>query len=266
MIRRLARAVFFWPAALVMAAGRALVTLADKPVGRLTIRPVFRLFCRVALYARPLRFLRSASHQIVPADDISALLRKEAIIAAIPCACRAGRTRCGHPLHAPHESDTCLSFGLAAVLQIGSGLGKRMDAGRVRDLFERAAASGMVHHAIYSMGLLLEVCNCCSETCTAIRAYRSGIPEAVRPAPRVAVRRATCDGCAGRAARVCAQICPYGKQPGDPGCLGCGLCARHCPREAVCMVPRAQAAKPIPGRRGAPASETVLLEEGREGK
>ena len=219
----------------------AVLALAETPIGRVTIRPFFRVFCRFVLYARPFHFLRETSQQVFTTEDISRILQHSKIIAVIPCACRVGKRSCGHPLHKEHEPETCISVGLAAVLQIGSGIGRRINADEVQALCQRASESGLVHHAVYSMGALLEICSCCPETCAAIRGYRSGIPEAVRPSKYIAARGPECNGCSSNEVKICEAICPYGKAPSDPECLGCGLCARHCPQKAIRMIPRAAA-------------------------
>ena len=240
MIRtQLTRAVFLWPAVFVIRVGIAILTLAESPVGRLTIRPLFRVFCRFVLYARVSLLFRRNAQYVYPTHEVARILQDQNIIAIIPCACRAGSFACQHPLHKPHESNTCLSFGLAALWLIGSGLGKRIDEQEAQRLFSRAADSGLVHHVIFSMGMPLEICNCCAETCAAIKAYQSGIPEAVRPSGYVAIRGPACNACSGRRGRLCVQICPYEKEPATSQCLGCGLCARRCPQQAITMVPHA---------------------------
>lgn len=230
--------LLFWPAILLTRAGIAILRVGGKPVARFTIRPLFRLFCCVLLYARPLLLLRQSSQHTVSAEKVSSLLENQKIIAVIPCACRAGRARCSLPLHKPHDRDTCISLGLAAVFQVGSGLGRRIDPQEAHMIFARGSRSGLVPHVLYSLGSVQEICNCCPETCAAIMAYKSGIPEAIRPSEHIATRGSECSGCSGRSDKVCADICPYGKEPSTPGCLGCGLCAMYCPEQAVHMFPR----------------------------
>lgn len=240
-LRHLTQTLLFWPSVLVIRAGVTLVSLAETPIGRISIRPLFRVVCLLLLYARPIALLRENSQSVIPIDDISAIIQDQKIIAVIPCACRAGRAPCNHRLHKPHESEVCVTVGFAAVLQLGSGFAKRIDVADAQALFERAADSGLVHHVIYSMGQMLEICNCCSETCAAIKAHHSGIPEAVRPSKYIAVRGPRCNTCSGTPWRICEALCPYGKEPSNPGCFGCGLCARHCPQDAIHMVLRTDA-------------------------
>ena len=233
MRERIARLLLFWPAVLLLRVGTLLVTLSDKPVGRFTLRPLFRLFCHAVLYVRSVQLLREKAQHVLPTECLCDILKRQRVIAVIPCACRGAKIQCSQPGHKAHAVDTCISLGMAAVLQIGSGLGSRLSAQEAVALCQRAAQSGQVHHALYSLGALTEICNCCAETCLAIKAYRSGIPEAVRPSGFVAIRGAECDGCADRLARLCEEACPYSRASSTSGCLGCGLCARLCPKQAI---------------------------------
>jgi len=232
----LSRALFFWPVAVTIGLGRGLISLSDTGAGRVLLRPVLRVVARFVLYARSLPIVRPKGQQVVPPGTLHALLASEKEIAVIPCACRALARRCRHPLHGPHESETCLSFGLAAILQRMSGLGRKLTVEEAQQLCDDAAASGMVHHAIMTFGLLAEVCCCCLESCTVLAAYHRGLKGVVRPSGLRPVRTDACDGCKGRPERMCVAICPYGQRPESEGCVGCGLCAVHCPRGAIQMV------------------------------
>lgn len=231
----LSRALFFWPTAAAIALGRGLISLSDTAGGRVLLAPILRAVGRFILYARSLPILRPRSQQAMPPDVLNELLVSHEEIAVIPCACRATTARCDHPLHGPHESATCLSFGLAATLQRMSGLGQKVTVEEAQRICNDAAASGMVHHAIMTFGLLVEVCSCCVESCTVFAAYHRGLTNVVRPSGLMPVRTDDCDGCSGKAERMCVEICPYDEGPGSDGCVGCGLCAVHCPRQAIQM-------------------------------
>ena len=44
--------LFFWPTTLLIHAGVMLLALNRTSVGRVTVRPAFRLFCRFVLYGK----------------------------------------------------------------------------------------------------------------------------------------------------------------------------------------------------------------------
>ncbi len=233
---KLARLLLFRPAALAIAAGRWLASLADTRVGRVTLRPVLRLFARTVLYARSLPLTRPRTQQAVTTPTLLELIEEHEHVAVIPCACRATAPPCRHELHGEHRMDTCLSFGLVAVLQRMGGVGRRVSRREAKRICRAAADSGQVPHAIYSLGILAEVCNCCVESCTALAFYHGGMPGAVRPTGLKALRTDACAGCRERGGPICERICPYEQRPGADDCVGCGLCAWHCPNEAIRMV------------------------------
>lgn len=246
-LRAAARALLLWPTAFALWLGRGLIALSDTLPGRVLLRPPLRFIARFILYARALPVLRPQWQQVMPTGTLQELLASEKDIAVIPCACRAMAPRCTHPLHRPHDSETCFSFGLTALFQQLSGLGRKVSSEEARSILDRAAASGMVHHGILSFGLLAEVCCCCPwQGCTVFAAYRSGYRNAVRPSRLTPLRTDACDDCVGRPGRVCVQICPYAQGPGTAGCVGCGLCAFHCPRQAIEMLAKAKPGANLP--------------------
>lgn len=238
LMRKLARLLLFWPAALAIRLGRAVISVSDTAIGRFTVQPPLRLIASWVLYARSLPVVRPGKHDVLTPGTLEDLIKKQEEIAVMPCPCRAIAPECRHPLHGYHEPETCLSFGLVAIVQRMSGLSRKVTGEEAARICRGAVESGMVHHGIMSFGVLAEVCNCCVESCSVLSAYRHGIEMIVRPSGLMAVRTDACDGCRDREGRVCREICPYAVEPGADECVGCGLCAYHCPTKAIEMVSR----------------------------
>jgi len=240
--RIVSRILLFWPTALAIWLGKLLIILSDTPPGRFTLRPILRAFTRWILYARSLPILRRSNPaQALPTSGLEKLISSAQHIAVLPCACRATHPKCSHPLHKLHNGETCLGFELTAIFQELSGVGRKVTAEEALRICETSAQSGLVHHAILSFGMLTEVCNCCEESCSIFIALRRGIPNVLRPSGWVPVRGTECDDCQGRPQRICVEICPYAEGPGSEGCMGCGLCAYHCPNQAITMLPESSA-------------------------
>ncbi len=242
-----ARILLFWPTALVIGLGKLLIILSDTPLGRFTLRPIFRTFTRWVLYARSLPALRRRNPtQTLPTGALKELISSARYIAVLPCACRATGHKCSHPLHKFHNGETCLGFGFSAILQELSGLGRKVTVEEALRICEISAQTGLVHHAILSFGMLTEVCNCCKDSCSVFLALRRGIHSVVRPSGWIPVRGNDCDACENRPQRICVEICPYAEGPGSLACMGCGLCAYHCPNQAIKMVPKSSSfGKPL---------------------
>ncbi len=138
------------PTVLAIRQGKLLLTLSKTRPGKYTIRPLFRIFCRFVLYVKPYFVESRRINNVVTTLQLSQLLKDKNIIAVIPCVCRNGRTKCSNPCHTEHEPESCLSFDIAALIQIGSGLGKRLSVTEAQELCQRAASTGLAHHAIFS--------------------------------------------------------------------------------------------------------------------
>ncbi|NLG65956.1 MAG: 4Fe-4S binding protein [Actinobacteria bacterium] len=179
-------------------------------------------------------------------DTLSEMLKKEDIIAVADCYCRSTKRAigegCNHPLR------TCFYFGEIALLQLSSGRAERLDYDEAMQILRTCEDAGLVHTVDNNGDRLGVMCNCCPCSCPVIRSWRLGGTNVLAPSRFIAAHdRTTCTHC-----DACIEICPMDAiEPGASGlaidsarCIGCGLCASHCPSGSMRMVPR-EAAPPM---------------------
>lgn len=192
-----------------------------------------------------------ARPQILPHDDLRAMLERARSFRVAPCICRKERALEGHPCS--HTSETCLAFSTRENAYEryppGGRVIRREEALRV---LEAAEEEGLVHCTYNVRDEPMFVCNCCSCCCGFLRGISEfHAPHFLARSSVVALIDAeACTGCG-----LCAdQRCPMhaiadtgdGYQVCDERCIGCGVCATGCPAEAVRLRERPGADSPLP--------------------
>lgn len=130
-------------------------------------------------------------------------------LVAFDCPCRSARVNPCLPM------DVCLVVGdpfATFVLEHHPSHSRAITRQEAVEILEAEAERGHVHHAFFKHAMLdrfYAICNCCSCCCGAIWAQRNGTPMLVS---------------SGYVARVDADLC-----------VGCGVCAKKCPFDAVSL-------------------------------
>jgi len=188
--------------------------------------------------------------QVLPMEEIQALVMKASSVVRMPCACRWTISR--------KEERCCyaLSYGPDAWYKgFDMGyFGKSSDEGlesvspdAAVQQMEELEDSGAVH-SIWTMmtPFIGAVCNCSASDCMGIRTLTGVGAQILARAEHVAtVERTICTGCG-----LCSGLCQFGaigseKREGSQAavidaekCYGCGLCRRACVAGAISLVPR----------------------------
>jgi electron transport complex protein RnfB len=173
-------------------------------------------------------------------EKMSEFIKTSRKIAVINCACRV-KKKCQHPL------ETCLVFDYYAEFMVEKGSGRYLSEEEALELLEKSEDAGLVHSSTNTQTRPQFICNCCTCACMILR----GLTELHNPR---AIARSNflpsrndelCTKC-----KRCVEICPlnankYHAEHDDQGerilffeerCIGCGLCAHHCPNGAIKMV------------------------------
>jgi Pyruvate/2-oxoacid:ferredoxin oxidoreductase delta subunit len=182
----------------------------------------------------------SADLMIMPYEKLSEFIKTSRKVAVINCACRTKKT-CDHPL------ETCLVFDYSADFMVERGFGRYLTIAEALALLDKCEKAGLVHSTLNSQTKPTFICNCCTCACLILRGLSElHNPRAIAKANFLPVRDdALCSKC-----KRCIDICPmkahvyhapHDNQPErilflEERCIGCGLCAYHCPKKAIKMV------------------------------
>jgi Pyruvate/2-oxoacid:ferredoxin oxidoreductase delta subunit len=132
---------------------------------------------------------------------------------------------------------TCILAGPEARRRNKNHPEQKLSIEQATYLLESCFEKNLIHNAIYVLGHLVEICNCCKCCCVPILGVKKGF-KSLRPSHFMAVKSDDkCTICGS-----CKSICPFdsisnGKINTDK-CYGCGLCAYKCPEKAINMVKR----------------------------
>ena len=177
---------------------------------------------------------------IFPFEKMSEFIATSRKIAVINCACRT-KKKCIHPI------ETCVVFDASAEFMVERGFGRYLSIEEALELLEKTEKAGLVHCAMNTQTKPQFICNCCTCACLGLRSLvELHNPRAFAKSNFLPVRDdEICTKC-----KRCVNICPFKANVYHPEhdsyperiaflqerCVGCGLCAYHCPTGAIKMV------------------------------
>jgi ferredoxin len=172
------------------------------------------------------------SEEILPYDDVRALLAGKQTFHVEECICRLQQEQLGE--RCPFPTRVCLSFS-GQERDPRPGDLTREEALALLDATEEAGLVHTVSNVAEGVGY---VCNCCACCCGILRGITEwGIARSVAVANYVAViDPGLCSDCG-----TCVERCQVGAIAGGDGfavvdagrCLGCGLCVSGCPNDVA---------------------------------
>jgi len=150
----------------------------------------------------------SISHklEIMPYETAEELVKNQRHCVVAPCICRREKTLLGEGCDAPEEA--CLVFGAGAKIYEARGIGRVIDIQEALAIIKSADEAGLVLQPSNSKDIV-NICCCCGCCC--------GILAGIKKHPKPAVIVSS------------PFICSADKDK----CIGCGVCVRRCPMDAV---------------------------------
>lgn len=180
------------------------------------------------------------SQQAVPYDFVTEMLQNTTKIALAECYCRLSMEMAGKPCS--HEKETCFLFNEAARNLIEIGVAREVTLKEALDIIQRSEEAGLVHNINNCEGEITFMCNCCPCCCPILGALQKGLKNVSQPSRYLAkIDLDDCTNCL-----TCVDYCyvhALAVVEGDLSmdatlCIGCGLCASHCPENAIQMIVR----------------------------
>lgn len=126
-------------------------------------------------------------------------------IAVAPCECRKLRRMCGEGT-ADLEGEWCIELGKYAESCIRVGKARRITRAEAEDILKQAEERGYVHQLsnIDGPDFSLFICNCCWDTCMALKtSWYTQSPSLSRSNYVAEVKKENCVACGG-----CVEVCP----------------------------------------------------------
>jgi len=183
--------------------------------------------------------------QILLFEDVRKILENSWAIAVMPCPCRIYHGILGDACDRP--IDVCINLNSVAEYIDRVGIGRKVTLDEAIQILEKAEKAGLVHIANNQSDKHSFICNCCPDCCGFLSLYNKlkflkGAVAKSNFFPQV--DGALCSKC-----KKCMTICPvnaafikYGAKEDlsdakviirEDLCIGCGLCASNCPKEAI---------------------------------
>ena len=177
---------------------------------------------------------------LLPGEDIRAMIDKAEVMAIAPCPCRRQTRKCDKLIMA------CFQFDKGAEYTIARGTGRELTKDEAIQVFNDIEDNGLIHTVGYDPNFTT-ICNCCKDCCQLLyplfkyNLLNQGLSKSRFEA---AVEQAACDGC-----QDCVERCQFDaiemcKVPGSKRlkafinpekCWGCGLCVIACPAKSIKM-------------------------------
>jgi len=197
------------------------------------------------LRAVPINKTIEDPRRVMPYQDIIKIIDNLDFYSVSVCPCAAKYNLDPEFHDCEHNFERCLHFGDLGKYCVEQGFGREITKEETLEILKRAADEGLVHGVSNNIESVDTICNCCSCCCVFLDALVKMpgiIPRGHQPSNYIReIKEEECIGCG-----VCVKICPTNalelqekKVLFDPErCLGCGVCVHKCKQNAIYLVRR----------------------------
>jgi ferredoxin len=197
------------------------------------------------LRAVPINKTIDDPRKVLSYEDILKIIEDFDYYAVSKCPCAAKYNLDPEFHECNHNFERCLHFNDLGRYTVEYDLGREITKEETLEILKRAADEGLVHGVSNSEEGIDTICNCCSCCCVFLDSLVKMpgiIPRGHQPSNYIrAINEEECIGCG-----VCVKSCPMNalelvdkKVVFDAErCLGCGVCVHKCKQNAISLVHR----------------------------
>ena len=186
--------------------------------------------------------------QILDYDRATNVIKTAKHIGISMCYCRHKKHHMGTACDA--SMDICMTFGTTAASLIKHGYARKVDESECMDLLQQAYSENLVQCGENVQEGVNFICNCCGCCCEAlVAAKKFGMLHPVETTAFLPDVKTSCIGCG-----ICEKSCPIDAismveapdltkkiaRIDESVCLGCGVCVRSCTGKHLMLKSRAQ--------------------------
>ena len=149
---------------------------------------------------------------VLPYEEVRKILDKVEYFTVSHCACRHANNLDPDSPDCQYPTEVCLHFDKLGRYIVENGMGREITRQETEDILKRSAELGLIHGISNQQEKPDTICNCCRDCCIWFLAMNKyGHAGSLTPSNfRVTVNPSTC--------------------------IGCGLCVKRCPMEALNLV------------------------------
>lgn len=174
---------------------------------------------------------------LLPCDDVEAIIRKQEKIVRLPCICRkvaSNRKTCKNN---PETMEMCLAFGTFADFYLEHGIGEEIAADEAVSHMRRCDAEGNTIEILNTRNVEI-MCSCCGCCCTVLAAAGKFGGKSMKYASNYVLdynvnKCVNCGTCVSRCNLRAFKMVDGKVVLNAHKCLGCGLCVTTCPEKAI---------------------------------
>jgi formate hydrogenlyase subunit 6/NADH:ubiquinone oxidoreductase subunit I len=161
------------------------------------------------LRALPIQETIDDTRQILPYEEVAKVLDSQDYFVVTICPCKHRKNLDPDFPNCEYPTEVCLHFGQLGRYIVENGMGREITRKETEDILRQCAEVGLVHAIDNQQERPDTICNCCKCCCVMLEAFHK-LKHAEGMSPS-----------------------NYRVRTNHDTCIGCGLCVKRCPMEAL---------------------------------